>query len=385
MFTRRPPLKAIAALLLAAWALAASPAQAANDPLLEEAIALPAQVLYFGSGAPGVVMGVTHQGRRAVVGFGETAKGSGREPDGDTLMRVGSISKVFTGTALASLAADGTVKLSDPLAKHLKWNVKLPLRDNRELRLIDLATHTSGLPREVPREPGPSDDPFRTLTEQAYAQSLAGNPLLFTPGSGGLYSNFAFDMLAVALGHAAGKPYEQVLRERVLAPAGLNDTVLTLRPGDEKRLMQGHFFDGSPLPVVHTGSVMAGASGLYSTPNDILKWLEWHMNTQSAQDRETRLVNHSAYVFRHDLKRALGFDESGHMDAMGLGWVIMQGDQGEPTILQKAGGLQGMFVYCAFSPSRGIGAFVAINRFNFDASMAMARTVNELINTMTQR
>jgi D-alanyl-D-alanine-carboxypeptidase/D-alanyl-D-alanine-endopeptidase len=357
----------------------------AEDKLLHEAIELPAVVLFLDSGVPGLVMGVIRNGETAVVGFGETADGSGKAPDGDTMMRIGSITKVFTGAALASLVADGVVKFSDPLQQHLDWGITFPSRDGHAIRLIDLAAHTSGLPREVERESGPPDNPFSTLTEEVYSRALAADPLLFPPGTGGLYSNFAFDVLSAALGHAAGEPYADVLKERVIDPAGLKDTVLALRPGDEDRVMQGHNFDGAAMPNVPTTPIMAGASALYSTPNDILKWLGWHMDRFSAENAEMRLLDHAAYVSRDALSPVLGFDESGRMNSMGLGWVIMERDGDRPLILQKAGGLQGMFVYCAFAPSRNIGAFVAINKFSFATAMEMATVVNDLIATLEPR
>jgi serine-type D-Ala-D-Ala carboxypeptidase/endopeptidase len=54
-------------------------------------------------------------------------------------------------------------------------------------------------------------------------------------------------------------------------------------------------------------------------------------------------------------------------------------------ILQKAGGLQGIFTYTAFSPTQGIAVFVAISRFNFSATMTMAKEVNDLIGELTPR
>jgi D-alanyl-D-alanine-carboxypeptidase/D-alanyl-D-alanine-endopeptidase len=377
--------QAVRTILCGAVLLAGHGFAAADNALLEEAIELPAAVLYLDSGVPGLVLGVIKDGETAVVGFGKTAEGSDKAPGGDTMMRIGSITKVFTGATLASLVADGTVRFSDPLQAHLGWGITVPSRDGHTVRLIDLVTHTSGLPREVEREPGPPDDPFATLTEEAYAKALAADPLLFPPGTGGLYSNFAFDVLAAALGNAAGKPYADALKERVIDPAGLKDTVFALRPGDEARLMQGHNFDGSPMPNVPATPVMAGASSLYSTPNDILKWLGWHMDRLSAEDAEMRLLDHAAYVARDELSPVLGYDESGHMDAVGLGWIIMKAEGGRPLILQKAGGLQGIFTYCAFSPSRNIGVFVAINQFDFATAMAMAQVANDLIATIAPR
>src|SRR5262249_4073712 len=244
-----------------------------RDKLLEETVDFTGNIFFLEYGVPGLVLGAIRNGETSLAGFGETSEGSGKTPDGDTMMRIGSITKVFAGATLASLVADGTVKLTDPLQKHLDWGITVPSRGRHVIQLIDLATHTSGLPREVDRESGPPDDPFTTLTAEVYAKALAADPLLFAPGTGGLYSNFAFDVLSAALGSAAGKPYTDVLKERVLDPAGLKDTVLTLRPGDEKRLMQGHNFDGSALPNVPATPIMAGAGALYSPPHDRPKWL----------------------------------------------------------------------------------------------------------------
>ncbi len=362
----------------------AQPAMA-QDRLLDETVAFTGTVLFLETGVPGLVIGATRNGETAVSGFGEIADGSGKAPDGDTLMRVGSITKVFTGAVLASLVADGTVDFTDPLQDRIGWDVEVPRKGGKPIRLIDLATHTSGLPREAEREPGPADDPFSTLTKETYIEALSGAPQLFASGTGGLYSNFGFDMLAVALGNAAGKPYEALLADRVLGPIGLGDTVFAPGDDDKARLMQGHGFDGSALPDVPSGPVMAGASGLYSTANDMLKWLQWHLDRFSPGHAEMRLLDHAAYVRRDALSPVYGFDESGRMDAMSLGWIVMEPEGDRPLILQKAGGLQGMFVYHAFAPTRGVGVFVAINAFDFSAATQIAQFANDLIAQLAPR
>ncbi|MHA1518385.1 MAG: D-alanyl-D-alanine-carboxypeptidase/endopeptidase AmpH, partial [Alphaproteobacteria bacterium] len=80
-----------------------------------------------------------------------------------------------------------------------------------------------------------------------------------------------------------------------------------------------------------------------------------------------------------------GMDESGHMDAMSLGWVVMMPEGNRPLILQKAGGLQGTFSYIAFAPTRGVAALVAINTFDFSAAIGMAEAVNQMIATLAPR
>ncbi len=382
---RRAAGTALLAMVVILGALAQGRPADAQNKLLSEAVEFTGLVLYLESGVPGLIIGATHGGETAVFGFGKLSEESEAAPDGDTIFRIGSLTKAFTGQVLASMVADGTLGFADPLQDHLGWGIDVPGRDGHAIRLIDLATHSSGLPREVEREQGPPDDPFRTLTAAAYAAALAQDPLMFAPGTGAFYSNFAFDVLSAALAHAGGRPYGELLRERVLDPAGMTDTLLELRPGDEERLLQGHNFDGSPLPDVPATPIMAGASSLYSTGNDILRWLAWHLDRFAAEGAETRLLDHAAYLQRDGLSPVYGLDESGHMDAMGLGWVIMMPDGDRPLILQKAGGLQGIFTYAAFSPTRGIGAFVVISEFDFATAMNMATVVNDLIATLAPR
>jgi serine-type D-Ala-D-Ala carboxypeptidase/endopeptidase len=361
-------------------------AAAADDQLLKEAVEFTGVVTFVAHKVPGLVIGAVRNGERAVSGFGKTSTGAGgATPDGKTILRIGSVTKVFAGAVLASMAAAGTVALADPLQKHLGWDVKVPARQGKAVRLIDLATHAGGFPREVPHEPGPANDPFATITKQAFVEFLRKDDLLFAPGTGALYSNMGFDLLAAALAGASGKPYPDLLRERITRPLGMMDTTFT--PSDEQRarLMQGHDFGGEPMPDAPTGPVIVGSGGLYSTVNDILTWLEWHLDRFSAQDAEMRLIDHAVWLQRDGLSPVYGFDESGRMDALGLAWIVMMPQGNRPLILQKAGGLQGIFCYAAFAPSRGIGAFVAINQFDFGAAGAMTSAVNELIATLAPR
>src|SRR5499426_3005450 len=153
----------VVALLLAQTGLLAASA-CAEDKLLNEVVGFNGGILYVGIQVPGMVIGAVRNGETAVFGFGETALGTGKTPDGNTIMRIGSVTKAFTGHVMATLVAQGTVKLTDRLQDRIGWGVTLPEKNGQPIRLIHLVTHTSGLPREVERAPSPDDDPFRTLT-----------------------------------------------------------------------------------------------------------------------------------------------------------------------------------------------------------------------------
>jgi len=357
----------------------------ASQALLDDSVGFTGQILFLTVKTPALVLGVVRNGQTSIQGFGRRAADASEPPAADTLFRIGSITKAFTGQLLASLTADGAVSLADPLTKYVPEFIAPMSEGGRPIRLIDLATHSAGLPREVPHAPGPPEDPFVNVTHDAFVAWLKANPLMFTPGTSISYSNFGFDLLATALAAAAHQPYPDLLDARVFRPLGLRNTTFAPSASQAARVMPGHDFDGSPLPNAATGSVIVGSGGLYSSPHDLLAWLEWHLDRFSNERAAERLIDHTAYLWRDGLNAVFGMDESGHMDAMGLGWVIMAPEGDRPLILQKAGGLQGVFSYVAFAPARGIGVCAAINAFDVAAGLAMAKAANDLIAELAPR
>ena len=147
----------LATVLVAGTALASNNSRA-DDLVLKEAASMMGTVLWLSSGAPGLVLAVVRGDEALVLGFGETRPGSKVEPDGRSILRMGSIAKVMAGHVLASMAADGTVKLTDALAKYAPPGAKVPAFAGRQITLLDLATYTAGLPRDsrTPRSRNPA-------------------------------------------------------------------------------------------------------------------------------------------------------------------------------------------------------------------------------------
>ncbi len=85
-------------------------------------------------------------------GYGETAPNSHQLPTQDSVLRLCSLTKIFTTDVLAKLAADKTVQLDDPLQLYAPKGTIVPKRV-RPITLESLATHTSGLPRELGNAP----------------------------------------------------------------------------------------------------------------------------------------------------------------------------------------------------------------------------------------
>ena len=135
---------------------AAAPAGDWKIPTDAEIAALLAERIDNEHQGVGAVVGIVDGHGRRVVVYGKSDADNARPLDGDTEFEIGSITKVFTALMLADMAAKGEVKLDDPIAKYLPPGVTGPTKDGKAITLLDLATHTSGLPR-MPSNFAPKD------------------------------------------------------------------------------------------------------------------------------------------------------------------------------------------------------------------------------------
>ncbi len=364
---------AILAALLFAAPLSA---QTNVDPVIDAA-SFSGEVMFLESGAPGMVLVIVRNGHSTVLGYGETEKGTGTQPDGKSLLRLNSITKVFVGEVAASLAAEGSLRLTDPLRRYA-GGTHLPDSPGRAVTLLDLATHSAGMPREMPGLPE-GTNPRAWPTRADRWQWLAGYDLPWAAGSVASYSNVGFDLLADATETAGGKPYADLLREHVTGPLGMADTVLTPTPEQCARLMIGSGVGGT-FPCGDTHAT-GGSGGLYSTGEDMGRWLVHELaNSDGSLD-----VSHAIYRQRQTLEAAIGFDETGQMAGLGMGWVAVAGDGINPMLLTKSGGGLGFMSYVAIAPGRDVGVFVAVNRADFEMFGTITRMVNGIIANLVIR
>jgi D-alanyl-D-alanine-carboxypeptidase/D-alanyl-D-alanine-endopeptidase len=174
---------------------------------------------------------------------------------------IGSITKVFTAVLLADMVERGEVALADPVAKYLPKTVKVPERGGKQITLLDLATHKSGLPR-LPANLQPKDmaNPYADYTVADLYAFLSGYTLPRDIGAREEYSNLGMGLLGHALALRAGKDYVALVRERIMEPLGMKG---------EGPLVAGH--DEALRPAKHWDlPVLAGAGALRSNVNDML-------------------------------------------------------------------------------------------------------------------
>ncbi len=263
-------------LLLAALA---SPAFAQSDatgdgPSSEYMRALLEDHAGPGADSLGYVAGISDAGGHRLVAVGQSGAADGRALDGDSVFEIGSITKVFTALLMADMVQRGEVALDDPVAKFLPPEGRPRAYQDKPITLLDLATHTSGLPRS-PENMNPVDamNPYADYTVAQLYAFLSGFSPQVAPGTSYAYSNLGFGLLGHALALRAGRPYEELVVSRICAPLGLDDTRITLTPSMRQRLTPGHDPGFDPVPAWGIPT-LAGAGALRSTANDLLRFLD---------------------------------------------------------------------------------------------------------------
>ena len=368
-------------LLLLISALFSGASQATLSPTENYAVEITdryANHIFYGSGATGMAMVVIDGNQRVFRSFGETRPGNNQLPQLDSVIRIASLTKLMTSEMLVKLFDQGIVKLDDPLSKYAPQGTRSPTFNGQPITLINLATHTSALPREQPG--GAANRPV--FTWPTYKQRwnwISQATLSAAPGTVAAYSNLAFDLLADALSRATGKPYEDLFRENISRPLGMKDTTYTPSPDQCKRLMVAEK-GASPC---NNALAAIGSGGIYSTPADMMRWMQQYLSSDFHQRSPQADRMQSLIYQRQQLTKVTGMDVPGKADALGLGWVYMQPQNGRPGIIQKTGGAGGFITYMAMVPQSNVGVFVVMTRSPLTRFVNMSDGVNDLVSELS--
>ena len=226
---------------------------------------------------PFVILGVANAAGTIRV-EAATAPSGDRRVGTDAVCLLASITKPIVATAALRLVEEGRLGLKAPLAD---WLPELATGDGRErMTAWHVLSHTTGLEDEdleAPLREGINRD-------QLLARTLAG-PLLAAPGSVFRYATFTFELLALAMERATGQPLPELLRQLVLGPLCMTDTVFDPRPERAGRMApvslgewDGTRLSGSENPLVAIGlrdrytALRLAGGGLWSTASDLLRF-----------------------------------------------------------------------------------------------------------------
>jgi CubicO group peptidase (beta-lactamase class C family) len=292
--------------------------------------------------AVGLVVGVSAPSVHVIVGLGATSVGGSTRPTGDSIFEIGSVTKVFTGLLFAQALARGELDLEDPIDPFFPAGV--PHFEGRSIRLLDLATHTSGLPWMPTNLHAPPPNPGAGYSLADLEAFLMTYPLPADPGSRFQYSNVGTSVLGQVVRMRAGATdFASLLRRDVTGPIGLIDTTITLTAEQEGRRVQGHDA-GAPMPPNEIGPGMAAGGALRSTGEDLLLLLA------KAQE-EAVADGPTAWKLALEPRRPSPYGQNGR-----TGLLINVQDHAGYTVYSKNGETAGFSAEIAFTtaPPRAV-------------------------------
>lgn len=243
------------------------------------------------------------------MGFKKTSKGNVETENHDSIFEIGSITKVFTSTLLGQKVHKKEVDVMDKISKY----IELPEEGNvGNIKLVELANHTSGLPR-LPLNLNIFANylnPYKSYTRNDLMEFLSGShPSLDSLSKEYAYSNLGMGLLADILIQMDSSSFENALQNNILKPYEMNSTATNRSYLNSDRIVVGLNVDGTQANGWDF-DVLAGAGAILSTSSDMSKFIKY----QLLEDNPLRSIVMSPTYRVHD-----------HMQ-IGLGWHILQRD-----------------------------------------------------------
>lgn len=292
------------------------------------------------SRAPAAVLAAIVGGETAVACHGDPT------PDAHTVFELGSITKTFTALLLAEMVTRGEISYDDPITAYLPTEAQPRCATDVPITVVQLATHTAGLPRLPPnlyRRALPMwwTNPYARYRLDDLYRATARIRTRHHTGTRVHYSNFGVGLLGQLLANAAAADYRDLILDRVCRPLGMTDTLTGIGP----RCATG-YRHGRPVPAWEMGA-LAPAGTLRSSGTDLLRYAKAHLRPES-----TALA---VALRATQVPRVAGNGK----DRICLVWNHRSSRYGD--LLFHSGGTRGFTAFVGFCPQTDTGIAALVN------------------------
>ncbi|MCE7737300.1 MAG: beta-lactamase family protein [Candidatus Heimdallarchaeota archaeon] len=228
---------------------------------------------------PGVSIGVYFEDEPILrKEYGYAHETNNERLNANHMFRIASHSKLFTATAIMKLYDQGKLSIDDKISKHLPWFNSKDDKNLDQIRIFHLLTHSSGITRDgetghwIKFEFPGKDEITKQVTEGIS---------FFKTAEKLKYSNFGYTLLGQVIEAVSGQNFEEYIKNEILDPLDMKDTVVDVYDSNENRHATGH---KRKLPNhkreifqhVNAG-IMHSATGLSSTADDLIKFYKAHI------------------------------------------------------------------------------------------------------------
>ncbi len=251
-----------------------------------------------------ISIAIINNGKVSYYGINKEADTISSIDNQNSIFEIGSISKVFTSTLLANFVLDEKINLTDNINCYLK----APFNNDKEISFIDLANHTSGLPRlpsNLDLANVNPENPYKDYKEKELEEYLTKHLELLNKGEY-QYSNTGAGLLGYTLSKIENETFENLLQKNIFSKYDMQNSTADINKlkGD---IVRGLNNEGKEVPNWEF-SVLAGAGGIYSTVEDLSHFA---VSQFDYTNKELKLT------------REKTFELNEKMD-IGLGWHILK-------------------------------------------------------------
>ena len=306
-----------------------------------------------------LAVGIVENGEiRFVKGYGETVAGSGERVTPATVFRWASLSKGVAGDMVTLLAHEGRLSLHDPINRYSS-TLRLPGGGEAQARVSDVLSHTLGIP-------GHANDPKLEDGEDPrfLRQLLATLNRVCSPGQCHAYQNVAYDAASEVVERVSGRPYRDVVRDRLFLPLGMTSATMT-REGLVGSASWARPYTGGrggrPVEVTEHYYRVPAAGGVNSNIVDLARWMRAQMGMEpdilpgavlnAVQAPRIRTPGENARR-RRQRERILA-------SAYGLGWRVY--NYAGRRVIGHRGGVRGYRSLVMFDPELRTGVVALWN------------------------
>jgi len=364
------------AFLFAAMLAASSPALAQDAPRTLDQLTPEIDALFAKYQAdahiPGMVYGIVQDGKLVhVKGIGVQNITDKRPVTADSLFRIASMTKAFTGLSILKLRDDGKLRLDD-LAEQYVPEMKgwtYPTRDSPRIRIRDLLQHVGGFVTD-----DPWGDRQQVLPQAEFTRMIAaGVPFSRAPQSQHEYSNFGYALLGRIVANASGMAYSDYVQKTILTPLGMTSSGFDAPHAPKDKYALGYRWENetwAPEPEMVDGAFNA-MGGLQVSANDYAKWVAFLLSAWPARDdpdtgpvrRATvrELAQGSNFTSVVNRIGSTGAEACKQSLAYGMGWRVAQ-DCELGLTLAHGGGYPGYGSHVMLMPDSGTAVFALANR-----------------------
>jgi CubicO group peptidase (beta-lactamase class C family) len=308
-------------------------------------------------GVPGAALGVWADGSEYLTAHGVLSAATGVPVTPDSLFHVGSITKLWTGTMIMQLTQEGRLSLDTTVAELLP-GLRLGIPDaSAEITIRHLLTHSSGIDGDIFTDTGRGGD-----CVERYANGLTSAARIFPPGRGYSYSNSGFVLLGRIIEVLDGREWDASLRERLIRPLGLAQTVTLPEEAILHRAAVGHRQypnQRQPVSVWALPRSLGPAGLITASVHDVLTFARLHLDGGVAPDG-TRLLNSELVTAMQQPQRPIPGLMSDRGDEIGLPWRMKRWSGGR-RIIGHDGGTIGQAAFLRIDPQARVAVCLLTN------------------------